>query len=296
MASVNEGSDAVELVIEPRKRPVGNGTVDRLLPFRQRRMVGPFIFVDRMGPSELGAGRRMDIDAHPHIGLSTLTYLFDGNIVHRDSTGAVATIEPGAVNWMTAGPAVAHTERTHPDDDDRQVSHDGLQTWVALPTHAEDDDAFFEHAGADDVPTDRHGDVEIRMLTGTGWGLASPITGSSPLVFAELMFPADPDNTAGIPIDGSHPEIAVYPIDGDAFVDGARVTAGTMAVLRSGATPRITGSGRVMVIGGEPVGKRFIWWNFVHSDQDRIEDAKAAWMAQRWPTVPDDHDPWIPLP
>lgn len=286
---------AVELIIEPRDRPVGNGVVHRLLPYRERRMVGPFIFVDRMGPSELGPGTRVDIDAHPHIGLSTVTYLFDGRIVHRDSTGAVATIEPGAVNWMTAGAAVCHTERSHPDDDPTDVVHDGLQTWVALPDDAEDGDAFFQGASADDLPGDHHGGVGIRMLVGSGWDLTAPIGGSSPLVYAELLFP-DGTNSASLTVDPSHVERAVCPIDHDVFVDDARVRAGTMAVLRPGTQPRLSGNGRVMVLGGEPVGKRFIWWNFVHSDRDRIEDAKAAWTAQRFPLVPGDHDPWVPLP
>lgn len=292
MSTTSEGSSAIELVIEPRERPVGNGTVLRLLPFRKRRMVGPFIFVDRMGPSDLRSGQRIDIDAHPHIGLSTVTYLFDGRMVHRDSTGAVATIEPGAVNWMTAGSGVAHTERTHPDDDAAVIGHDGLQTWVALPDDAEDGEAFFESATAGDIPVERHGDVDIRMLVGSGWGLTSPIPGSSPLVYADVHF-ADGGR---VRLDGSHPEIAVCPIDDDVFIDGFRVEAGTMAVLETGATPLLSGAGRVMVMGGEPVGPRFIWWNFVHSDQDRIEAAKAAWTEQNFPTVPDDHDPWIPLP
>ena len=178
--------DAVELTIDPRERPVGSGTVRRLLPFRSRRMVGPFTFLDIMGPEDFGSGVGMDVDAHPHIGLSTLTYLLAGRIEHRDSTGAVQTIEPGAVNWMTAGGGVTHTERTLPEDRAIPLRMFGVQIWVALPDEAEDGPPHFEHCAASDVPEQVVGTSRVRVAAGSGWSLDAPIAGSSPLLLAEV--------------------------------------------------------------------------------------------------------------
>ena len=279
---------AIEMIIDPRTAKVGNGSVRRVLPFRKRRMVGPFIFADLIGPETLAAGAGIDVDAHPHIGLSTLSYLFEGRMVHRDSTGAVSTIEPGAANWMTAGAGVAHTERSHPDDRPTSRPMHGLQTWVALPHDHEDAAASFEHTAADDIP-----DVDgVRLIAGTGWAMESPVSVSSPLVLAELR----PTETRSIGIDATHPERGVLAIDGDVRLGGTALKSGQLAVLEAGTTPVLEGAGRAMLLGGEPVGERFIWWNFVHSDRDRIEQAKAEWTEQRSPTVPGDHDPWVPLP
>ncbi len=255
-------------------------------------MVGPFIFVDHIGPEVVPAGSGTDIDAHPHIGLSTVTYLFEGRMRHRDSTGAVATIEPGAVNWMTAGAGVAHTERSL--DEDRPVARrqHGLQTWVALPDGAEDTDPFFEHHPAASIPVDTIGAVLVRIAAGTAWGLTAPVKVSSPLVLAEVDLGAD----GTIPVDDTHSERAVLALDGDLDVGGQTLRHGSLAVLHPGTRPELRGSGRAVVLGGEPLGERFIWWNFVHSDRDRIEHAKADWMAQTFPRVPEDHDPWVPLP
>ena len=283
--------DAVEMVIEPRTAQVGDGTVRRVLPFRKRRMIGPFIFADLIGPEDLAPGTGTNVDAHPHIGLSTLTYLFAGRMVHRDSTGAVATIEPGAVNWMTAGRGVTHTERSHPDDLPTLRSMHGLQTWVALPHDREDGEAAFEHTSADAID-DLDGPAGVRLVAGTGWSLESPVAVSSPLVLAELR----PTTTTSIPIDATHPERAVLAIDGDLRLGGTVLRSGQLAVLERGAEPHLTGDGHAMLLGGEPVGERTIWWNFVHSDRDRIEQAKVDWAQQRFPTVPHDHDPWVPLP
>ena len=276
------------MTIEPRIATVGNGTVVRVLPFRTRRMVGPFIFADLIGPETLAAGTGTDIDAHPHIGLSTLSYLFAGRMVHRDSTDAVSTIEPGAVNWMTAGRGVTHTERSHPDDRPIERATHGLQTWIALPDDAEGTGPSFEHTAADAAPTDGG----IRLVAGTGWAMESPVTVSSPLVLAELRTTEDRPVT----IDATHPERGVLAIDGDLRLDGTRLGVGHLAVLEAGTTPQLTGTGRAMLLGGEPVGKRYIWWNFVHSDRTAIDAAKADWAAQRFPLVPGDHDPWVPLP
>ncbi len=255
-------------------------------------MVGPFIFADVIGPDELAPGSSVAIDAHPHIGLSTVTYLFAGRMVHRDSTGAVQTIDPGAVNWMTAGAGVAHTERSHPDDVGTVRTMHGLQTWVALPDDAEETAPSFTHVDATDVPSESHGGSTVRVAAGSGWGLDSPVRGSSPLVLGDVILsPGSP-----VPLPADHPQLAVIALDGDAFVGYERVEQGQLAVLREGARTGLEGHGRVIVLGGEPLGDRHIWWNFVHSDLDRIEEAKHDWLAQRFPLVPGDHDPFVPLP
>ena len=255
-------------------------------------MVGPFIFVDLIGPEELDDASSPNIDAHPHIGLSTVTYLLDGRMVHRDSTGAVATIEPGDVNWMTAGSGVTHTERGHPDDANVTRPLHGLQTWVALPDGAEDGTALFEHADAASLPTDTIGGSEVHLAVGTGWGMESPVAGSSPLVFARVRLVEG----SPVPVSTAHAEIAVLAVDGAVTVDHHTAELGQMVVLDGTAQPVLGGSGTAIVLGGDPVGKRTIFWNFVHSDADRIEQAKADWTAQRFPTVPGDHEPWVPLP
>ena len=285
-------STAIELRIDPRDRPVGRGRVRRLLPYRARRMVGPFVFADLIGPEVLEPGLGIDVDAHPHIGLSTVTYLFDGRIVHRDSTGAVQTIEPGAINWMTAGAGVTHTERSVPDDVESSRSVHGLQTWVALPDGVEETAPSFEHLAAGDVPVDRVAGAEIRVAVGSGWGLESPVTGSSPLVLAEIAL----DGTADLPVATGHRELAVVVLEGAVDVNDEALVPGQLAVLRTDVGTVLSGRGRVVALGGEPVGERRIWWNFVSSDPERIEQAKADWLAQRFPLVPGDHEPHVPLP
>lgn len=283
--------EAIELLVEPRTRTVGGGTVERLLPHHRRRMVGPFIFADVMGPATLAAGERIDVDAHPHIGLSTLTYLFEGRMMHRDSTGAVATIEPGAVNWMTAGAGVCHTERSVPEDVAAERRHHGLQTWVALPRGEQDAPPSFQHHEASAIPTIERTGVLVRVAAGTGFGLESPVAVSSPLVLAEVRL-----DEGAIRLDAEHPERAVLVVDGDIRVGGDVIRADHLAVLAAGSEVELRGTGRVVVLGGEAVGPRHIWWNFVHEDPDRIEAAKRDWTEQRFPLVPGDHDPWIPLP
>ena len=287
-----DGHDLIELTIDPRRRPVGRGEVRRLLPFRLRRMVGPFVFADLMGPDELAPGAGIDVDAHPHIGLATVTFLFDGRLLHRDSTGAVQAIEPGAVNWMTAGAGVSHTERSHPDDRAVPAGLFGLQTWVALPDDAQEATPTFQHLGADGVPVERFGRSELSLAVGDGWGHRSPVEVSSPLVLASITLV----DGSPVPVDHRHPERAVIAVEGEVSIDGYRLAEGQLAVLRPGAAPRLAGSGRAVVLGGEPVGPRHIWWNFVSADPERIEQAKADWTAQRFPTVPGDHDPFVPLP
>ncbi|MEO5723742.1 MAG: pirin family protein [Ilumatobacteraceae bacterium] len=283
---------AIELRIDPRDRPVGGGQVRRLLPYRARRMVGPFIYADVIGPESFRPGKGINVDAHPHIGLSTVTYLFEGRMVHRDSTGAVQTIEPGAVNWMTAGSGVAHTERSHPDDVPTSRLMHGLQTWVALPTEAEEVTPTFQHTAAGEIPTDKIGRSSVRVAVGSGWGLDSPVTGSSPLILAEVAL----DGDSPVPIKSKLPELGVIALSGDLRVNDQTIASGQLAVIRADASATLSGSGTAIVLGGEPVGKRTIWWNFVHSDPDRIEQAKADWASQRVWQVPQDHEPYVALP
>ena len=285
-------SSAIELRIDPRERTVGAGRVRRLLPYRERRMVGPFIFADVLGPEELTAETPININAHPHIGLSTVTYLFDGRMVHRDSTGAVQTVTPGAVNWMTAGSGVTHTERSHPDDLAGPHPIHGLQTWVALPSDFEGAAPSFQHAAASEIPVTTVGSSSVRVAVGSGWSVDSPIRTSSPLLLAEVRLHSE----SPVPIVCPLPELAVLCLSGDVRINGERLASGQMVVLRRGIRSSLNGSGDAVVLGGEPVGKRHIWWNFVHSDPDRIEDAKADWLEQRFPLVDNDHDPYVPLP
>lgn len=278
-------------LIAPRIRSIGSSTVRRVLPYAKRRTVGPFIFLDLIGPETIPAGSSMRVDAHPHIGLSTLTYLFDGRMVHRDSTGAVQTIEPGDVNWMTAGSGVTHTERSHPGDVERAVFMRGAQIWIALPDGGEEVDPFFAHVPAADQPSLSIGPATIRIAAGEAWGSVAPVPVSSPLVLADVAL----DGTGSVGLDGTHPERGVLPIEGEVVVDGSPVPTGHLAVVEPGDV-ELSGWGRALYIGGAPVGERHIWWNFVHSDPARIERAKADWAAQRFPRVPDDHDPWVRLP
>jgi redox-sensitive bicupin YhaK (pirin superfamily) len=253
-------------------------------------MVGPFIFCDHIGPDELPPGVGVDVPSHPHIGLSTLTYLFDGSMVHRDSLGSVQTIEPGAVNWMTAGSGVAHTERSGDRTTERTMH--GLQLWVALPDGAESGPASFDHQPATAIPSTDVDGMHVRLMAGTGYGLQSPVPVSSPLVLAELRL----DGTAAVPLDAQHEERALLVLDGHVRLDRTPLPTGHLSVIAPGTTPSLDGSGTVVLLGGEAVGTRYIWWNFVHSDRHVIEQAKADWTAQRFPIVPGDQDGWVPLP
>jgi redox-sensitive bicupin YhaK (pirin superfamily) len=273
----------LERVIAPRQRRVGAGQVDRLLPFHARRMVGPFIFADLMGPEDLAPGAGTDVPPHPHAGLATVTYLFDGALVHRDSTGVVQRIEPGGVNWMTAGAGIAHSERS-PDDARRVASTlAGLQTWVALPDETEEVAPSFEHADASDLPAVSDGGVAVRLLVGTAFGAASPVAGASPLFHADVHLAPG----ARFALPAEHEERAVLVIEGDVEVAGEAVPPRHLAVAATGdAIVRALSPARVITFGGAPVGRRYIWWNFVASSEARIEQAKADWATGRIPAVP----------
>jgi len=282
------------LVIPARRRSIGAFEVGRILPFAQRRMVGPFIFLDHMGPMTLPAGipRETDVRPHPHIGLSTVTYLFEGEITHRDSLGVEQVIRPGAVNWMTAGRGISHSERF---DGLRQTggAMEGLQAWVALPEAAEEDEPAFDHYDVADLPAMNEPGLAARLIAGSAFGLTSPARTQSPLFYVDARMRGD----ARVEVPGGFPERAVYIARGRAEIDGQAYEAGQMVVLDDGVqVVTALGESRVMLLGGEPLGERHIWWNFVSSRKERIEQAKADWKAGRIVLPPHDKAEFIPLP
>ena len=281
------------MLIAPRRRTIGDDEVDRLLPYRERRTVGPFIYADLIGPSALPPGVGIDVPVHPHIGLATVTYLFDGALLHRDSTGAVQRIEPGAVNWMTAGRAVSHSERT-PDDARAAASTiAGLQTWVALPDAAEEDPPSFVHVPATEVPEWRAGAARCRLIAGELAGHRSPVPVRSPLAYVDVELASG----GGWVADPEIGERGVLVIAGDVTVDGVAVPERHLLVLGPEAPGHVTAAGpaRMILLGGASVGERIISWNFVSSRRDRIEAARAAWRRFDWPLVAGD-DELVPLP
>jgi redox-sensitive bicupin YhaK (pirin superfamily) len=285
----------IDLVIDPRRRDLGGFEVARLLPAAARRMVGPFIFLDRMGPAVFAAGlpRSTDVRPHPHIGLSTLTYLFEGEIMHRDSVGSEQAIRPGEVNWMVAGRGITHSERF--ERARREGGRmDGLQAWVALPTEDEEiQPAFFHHAKADLPSIDEVG-IRRRLIAGEAWGVRSPVKTHSPLFYVDCVL----DAGARAQVPGAYAERAAYIIDGEIEAGAQRFAAGQLVVFRKGAPAALQAStpARLMLLGGEPVGERHIEWNFVSSSKERIEQAKADWRAGRFKLPDRDHEEFIPLP
>jgi redox-sensitive bicupin YhaK (pirin superfamily) len=283
--------------LRPRAKDLGGGfTVRRLLPAYPRQSVGPFVFFDHFGPVTAQPGDDHDVRPHPHIGLATVTYLFEGAMMHRDSLGIVQRIEPGAINWMTAGRGIVHSERT-PDDlrDTAHVTH-GLQLWAALPTAHEEDAASFTHTPASAIPSWSLPGVEGRVLIGEAFGRKSPVATFAATLYLHLD--AQAGATITLPASDATSERAVYSVDAPLAIDGTDVPAFTMAVLAPGADATIVApaGARYAVIGGAPLdGPRFIWWNFVSSRKERIEQAKGDWQAQRMGTIPDEHE-WIPLP
>jgi redox-sensitive bicupin YhaK (pirin superfamily) len=292
--SVPSACDPVDTVIVPRARDLGGFEVRRALPAAQRQMVGPFIFFDQMGPAEFLAGTGMDVRPHPHIGLSTLTWLIDGTILHRDSLGSVQPIRPGEVNWMTAGRGIAHSERTPPQQRAIGARLFGLQTWLALPKKHEETEPRFDHYPAGELPVIDGEDLRVTLIAGSGWGQRSPVA-----VFSETLY-ADADLAAGasLPIPLEHDERAVYLLSGKVRIAGEAFAPGSLLVLKPGAdvTIRAEAPSRLLALGGEPMdGPRFIWWNFVSSSKERIQQAQEDWKARRFAPVPGD-DEFIPLP
>ncbi|MFC4762771.1 pirin family protein [Dyella koreensis] len=283
-------------LIEGRLHDLGDGfTVRRLLPVLLARHVGPFVFFDLMGPVDFAPGRGMDVRPHPHIGLATVTWLFDGAIRHRDTVGSVADIRPGEVNWMTAGRGIAHSERTPPDERrDGQRMH-GVQVWVALPQKDEEVDPEFHHHDADALPRIRKPGAELVLIAGTGYGERSPVKVFAPMFFIEATLEAG----AELAWPDEHIERGLCVIEGEVSWDGLTVPA-THAAAQTGATAapiKATTASRVMLFGGAPLdGERHLWWNFVSSRKERIEQAKLEWQEQRYGKVAGDEVEFIPLP
>jgi hypothetical protein len=285
---------ALESVIMPRTRDLGDGfTVRRALPSAQRRMVGPFVFFDQMGPVILGEGRGLDVRPHPHIGLATVTYLFDGEILHRDSLGNAQPIRPGAVNWMTAGRGIVHSERTPPELRAGESSLFGIQTWVALPKGREEIEPGFAHHSADALPVIEDDGKRVRLIAGSLYGERAPVE-----VFSEMFYAdATLSGTARLELPAEHEERAAWVAEGRIEVGGDVFDAGQMLVFRPGeaVTIKALDPARLLLFGGEAMDARHVWWNFVSSSAARIEQAKADWKAGQFPPVPGETE-FIPLP
>jgi redox-sensitive bicupin YhaK (pirin superfamily) len=288
--------DLIETVIVPRARDLGGFEVRRALPSRMRQMVGPFIFFDHMGPVEFSVGKGIDVRPHPHINLATVTYLFDGEIIHRDSLGNVMPIRPGAVNWMTAGRGIVHSERTSPELRARGSRVFGLQTWVALPAAHEESDPSFIHYEETELPVLEAEGKRVRLVVGQAWGLRSPVETFTDTIYADVTL----EPGAVLPLETSHEERAIYVVWGTVTIGGDRFPYGQLLVLRPGTITLRNAENeatRLVLIGGETMdGPRHIWWNFVSSRPERIEQAKADWKAGRFDTVPGDAEEFIPLP
>jgi redox-sensitive bicupin YhaK (pirin superfamily) len=286
----------IELVIDQRRKDLGGFEVGRVLPYAPHRMVGPFVFFDHMGPADFQPGfpRSVDVRPHPHIGLSTLSYLFEGSMTHRDSVGSEIVIRPGEVNWMTAGSGITHSERFEElrTDGGRM---DGIQTWLALPTeHEEAAPAFSHHEGPEELPFYEAAGMSARLVAGKAFGAEAKVPVFSPLFYVHWELAAG--TTAALPAE--YPERAAYVAKGRVEIEGRELGHGQMAVFAPGDTIAVKAlePSTVMLLGGEPVGPRFIDWNFVSSSKERIEQAKADWRAGRMKLPDLDHDEFIPLP
>lgn len=290
----------IEQIIEGRSRDIGAFAVRRVLPAVSRRMVGPFIFFDHMGPADIPPGRGMDVRPHPHIDLATVTYLFEGEIVHRDSLGMHQAITPGAINWMTAGRGIVHSERTAANLRESGTRVHGIQLWVALPTEYQDIEPSFVHYPAVAIPALERDGVKLRVLCGSAFGVQSPVKTHSTLFYVDAIVPRD----ATLTIADDYPERAAYVVSGSLRCGEEQFVEGQMLVFSAGCSAHLKAhdDARVMLLGGQPVdGPRHIFWNFVSSDEQRIERAKADWAkgpgnTDRFPKVPGDEDEFIPLP
>jgi redox-sensitive bicupin YhaK (pirin superfamily) len=286
---------AVDLRISARPRDLGGFSVRRVLPAPARRRLGPFVFFDHMGPNPLSPEHGMDVRPHPHVALATLTYLFAGAIVHRDSLGSHQVIRPGDVNWMVAGRGIMHSERASSEARAAHVVIHGIQSWVALPKAHEETEPRFEHHPGASLPRREQGGVALTLIAGDGFGMRAPVGVFSRTLYADAIM----TDGALLTLPTEHPERGVYVAEGELVCDGERIEAGTLAVLRPDRehTLRALGPTRVMVVGGEPLdGERYIEWNFVASSEERIARAKDDYRAGRFPRVPGDEQEFIPLP
>ncbi|MBE1283028.1 MAG: pirin family protein [Rhodobacteraceae bacterium] len=299
---VEDGNlDAIETVIVPRARDLGGFEVRRALPAPRRQMVGPFIFFDQMGPAEFLTGQGIDVRPHPHIGLGTVTYLYQGEFEHRDSLGTHQMIYPGEVNWMVAGNGVTHSERTSENTRAGVSNLFGIQTWIALPEDHEDDPARFEHHGSEALPFLQGEGKEVRLILGRAWGETAPATLYSDTFYADVVL----EPGAKLPLPDDHEDRGLYITQGSVVIAGDVFEAGQMMVFRPGDRITVTAGeqgARLMALGGETLnGPRHIWWNFVASSKERIEAAKEAWAAGDWEhgqfsLPPGDEGEFIPLP
>lgn len=293
--------DAIETVIIPRARDLGGFEVRRALPSPKRQMVGPFIFFDQMGPAEFLTDQGIDVRPHPHIGLATVTYLYQGAILHRDSLGTKLEIHPGDVNWMIAGRGITHSERTAPEMRARPKSSlYGIQTWVALPDQAEEIDPGFEHRAKAELPLVEGEGKKLRLILGTAYGKTAPVKTFSDMFYADAVL----DQGARLPLPDDHEDRGAYALEGEIEIAGQKFETGKMMVFRPGDPITITAltPSRIMLLGGETLsGPRFIWWNFVASSKEKIDAAKEAWRQGDWAhgrfqLPPDDDVEFIPLP
>jgi redox-sensitive bicupin YhaK (pirin superfamily) len=289
----------LEMVIVTRVREiVDDFKVRRALPSAKRRMVGPFIFLDQMGPQVLRAGGGLDVAPHPHIGLATVTYLFQGELMHRDSLGIVEAIRPGEVNWMTAGRGIAHSERTPQEMRLSGSELFGIQSWVAMPKKYEESDPAFAHHGTSELPVIEGEGKRVRLITGSLYGAQSPVRTLSEMFYADITLVEG----AHLPIPSEHEERAAYIIEGsvELLPDDETYSAGQLLIFKPGAEITLqaheSSPARMMLLGGEPMdGERHIWWNFVSSSKERIEQAKEDWKAGRFALIPEETE-FIPLP
>ena len=286
--------DAIDTVIIPRARDLGGFAVRRALPSARRQMVGPFIFWDQMGPAEFMLGQGMDVRPHPHIGLATVTYLFDGEVMHRDSLGTEIPIRPGAMNLMSAGRGIVHSERTGQEARSKGAKLYGIQAWVALPRSHEEEDPAFTHYGEDSLPVLGDHGVRLRLIAGEALGARSPVSTPMSMIYADAQLEAG----ASVPFDPTYEERGLYTVSGMIEIAGDCFGPGQLLVFKPGDRITVTSvdPARFMLLGGEPMdGPRHIWWNFVSSRPERIEQAKADWKAARFDSVPGETE-FIPLP
>jgi redox-sensitive bicupin YhaK (pirin superfamily) len=287
--------EALELVIVPRSVDLDDFAVRRALPHSTRRTVGPYVFFDHFGPAEFRSGKGLDVRPHPHIGLSTLTYLYDGEIIHRDTLGVNAAIHPGEVNWMTAGRGIVHSERTAPERRlDGEPLH-GLQLWIAMMSKDEEIDPSFAHLGGNELPVVNGEGKTVRIVAGKMFGAASTLKTTSETIFADISLEAG----AAMPLDADYEERAVYVSSGEIDISGDRFDTGRLLIFRPGdrVTVKAVKPSRIAVVGGAPLdGPRYVWWNFVSSRKDRIDQAKEEWKQGHFGKVPGDEIDFIPLP
>jgi redox-sensitive bicupin YhaK (pirin superfamily) len=287
--------DALELVVVPRSVDLDDFAVRRALPHSTRRTVGPYVFFDHFGPAEFRSGKGLDVRPHPHIGLSTLTYLYNGEIIHRDTLGVNAAIHPGEVNWMTAGRGIVHSERTAPE---RRVEGEplhGLQLWIGMMSKDEEIDPGFAHLGGEELPIVRGEGKTVRVVAGKMFGAVSSLHTTSETIFADISL----EEGAAMPLDPDYEERAIYVSSGEVDIAGDRFDTGRLLIFRPGDRITITAvkPSRIAVVGGAPLdGPRYVWWNFVSSRKERIDQAKEEWKQGRFGKVPGDEIEFIPLP